>query len=38
MVFVGKHEGLRPLGIPRRKLDNNIKINLQETGWGRGLD
>jgi hypothetical protein len=32
-VLVGKHEGKRPLGKPRRKWDN-IKVDLQKVGWG----
>jgi len=34
MVLVGKPEGRRPLGRPRRRWDNNIKMGLQEMGWG----
>jgi hypothetical protein len=30
---VGKPEGKRPLGRPRRKWENNTKINLRELGW-----
>ena len=34
-VLVGKHEGKRPLGIPRRRWGANIKMDLQEVGcWG----
>jgi len=33
-VLVGKPEGKRPLGRPRRRWD--IKINFQEVGWGHG--
>jgi hypothetical protein len=29
-VFVGKPEGKRPLGIPRRRLEDNVKMDLQE--------
>jgi len=29
-VLMGKIEEKRPLGIPRRKWENNIKIDLQE--------
>ena len=35
-VLVGKHEGKRPLGRPRRRWDDNIKMDLQEVGGGRG--
>ena len=35
---MGKPEGKRPLGRPRRRRDDNIKIDLQEVGWGYGLD
>jgi hypothetical protein len=31
---VGKPEGRRPLGRPRRRWEDNIKINLREVGWG----
>ena len=30
-VLVGKPEGKRPLGRPRRRWENNIKIDLQEV-------
>jgi len=29
-VLVGKPEGKRPLGRPRRKWEDNIKMNIQE--------
>jgi hypothetical protein len=32
-IFVGKLEGRRPLGIPRRRWVNNIKMDLREVGW-----
>jgi hypothetical protein len=35
-VLVGKPEGKRPLGRPRRRLEDNIKMDLQEVGGGRG--
>jgi hypothetical protein len=35
-VLVGKPEGKRPLGRPRRRWEDNIKIDLQEVGGGRG--
>jgi hypothetical protein len=36
MVLVGKPEGKRPLGRPRRRGEDNIKIDLQEVGGSRG--
>jgi hypothetical protein len=33
-LFVGKPEGKRPLGRPRRRWVDNIKMDLGETGWG----
>ena len=36
-VLVGKPEGKRPLGRPRRRWEGNIKMDLQEVGCG-GLD
>jgi len=35
-VLVGKPEGKRPLGSPRRRWEDNIKMDLQEVGVGRG--
>jgi hypothetical protein len=35
-VLVGKPEGKRPLGRPRRRWEDNIRMDLQEVGWGRG--
>jgi hypothetical protein len=35
-VLVGKPEGKRLLGRPRRRWEDNIKMDLQEGGWGRG--
>jgi hypothetical protein len=32
-IFVGRSEGRRPLGRPKRKWENNIKIHLQEVEW-----
>jgi len=34
---MGKPEGKRPLGIPRRKCEDNIKMDFQEVGCG-GMD
>jgi hypothetical protein len=31
-VLVGRLEGKRPLGRPRRKWEDNIKIDLREIG------
>ena len=36
-VLVGKPEGKRPLGRPRRRWEDNIKMNFQEVG-GAGMD
>jgi hypothetical protein len=33
MVLVGKSEGKRPLGRPRRRWEVNIKMDLREIGW-----
>ena len=33
-VLVGKPEGKRPLGRPRRRWENNIEMDLQEVGRG----
>jgi hypothetical protein len=35
-VLVGKPEGKRPLGKQRRGWEDNIKMDLQEVGRGRG--
>jgi hypothetical protein len=34
---VGKPERMRPLGKPRRRWKNNIKMDLEEVEWG-GID
>jgi hypothetical protein len=36
-ILVGKPEGKIPLGRPRRRWVNNIKMDLREIGWN-GLD
>jgi hypothetical protein len=36
-ILVGKPEGRRPLGRPRRKWVDNIKMDLREIGWN-GMD
>jgi hypothetical protein len=33
-VLVGKPEGRRPLGRPRRTWEDNIRMDLQEVGCG----
>jgi hypothetical protein len=33
-LLVGKPEGRRPLGRPRRRWVNNIRTNIVEVGWG----
>ena len=35
-MLVGKPEGKRPLGRPRRRCEDNIKMDLEEVGGGRG--
>jgi hypothetical protein len=38
-ALVGKPEERRPLGRPRRRWEDNIKMDLREVGWGgHGLD
>ena len=32
-VLVGRPEGKRPLGRPRHRWEENIKMALQEVGW-----
>jgi hypothetical protein len=36
-IFVGKPEGKRPLGRPRHRWVDNIKMYLRDIGWG-GMD
>jgi hypothetical protein len=36
-ALVGKPEGRKPLGRPRRRWEDNIKIKLREVGWA-GMD
>jgi hypothetical protein len=33
-ILVGKPEGRRPLGRPRRRWEDNIKMDLREIGFG----
>jgi len=37
-VLAGKPEGKRLLGRPRGRWEDNNKMDLQEVGWGHGLD
>jgi hypothetical protein len=39
-ILVGRPEGRRPLGIPRLKLEDDIKMDVQDVGRGAwtGLD
>jgi hypothetical protein len=32
-ILVGKPDGKRPLGRPRRRCVDNIKMDLREVGW-----
>jgi hypothetical protein len=36
-ILVGKSDGRRPQGRPRRRRVDNIRMNLRETGWD-GMD
>jgi hypothetical protein len=36
-ILVRRSEGRRQLGRPRRRWEDNIKMDLQEVGWG-GMD
>jgi hypothetical protein len=37
-ILVGKPEGKRPLGRPRRRWKDNIRIDLRKIRWECGLD
>jgi len=37
-ILVEKPEGKRPLGRPKCRQKDNIRMDLQEMGWGWGLD
>jgi hypothetical protein len=37
-ALVEKPEGKRPLGRPRRRWEDNIKMDFQDVGRGLGLD
>jgi hypothetical protein len=34
MVLAGRPEGKRPFGRPRHRWEDNIKMDLQDVGWG----
>jgi hypothetical protein len=36
-ILTGTHTGKRPLGRPRRRWEDNIRMNLKEIGIGIGL-
>jgi hypothetical protein len=36
-MLVGKSERKRPLGRPRRRWEDNIRIDVREIGW-EGVD
>jgi hypothetical protein len=33
-ILVGRPEGRRPLGRPKGRWEDNIKMDLKEVGWG----
>ena len=33
-IVIVTHEGRRPLGTPRKRWEVNIKIFVQDVGWG----
>jgi hypothetical protein len=37
-ILVGKPKGKGPLGRIRSRWEENIKMDLQEVQWGRGMD
>jgi hypothetical protein len=37
-VLVGKPEGKRPLGRPRRRWKDGIRMDLREVDWGCRMD
>jgi hypothetical protein len=32
-IWVGKHEGKRPIGRPRCRWEDNIRMDLTDIGW-----
>jgi hypothetical protein len=37
-ILMGEPVGKRSLVRPRRRWEDNIKMDLQEVGWGHGLE
>jgi hypothetical protein len=37
-VLMGKPEGKKPVGRPRRRYEDGIRMDLREIGWGCRLD
>jgi len=37
-VLMGRPDGKRALGRPRHRWEDNITMDLQEVGWGYGMD
>jgi hypothetical protein len=37
-ILMREREGRSPLGRPRRRWKDNIKMDLREVGWGNGLN
>jgi len=37
-ILSGRPEGRKPLGIPRCRGEDNIKMYLENVGWGHRLD
>jgi hypothetical protein len=37
-VLVGKPEGKKPLGRPRRRWEDGIRMDLREIDWGEGVE
>jgi len=33
-IVMVTHEGRRPLGTPRKRWEDNMKMDIQEVGWG----
>jgi hypothetical protein len=33
-IFVGRPEGRRPLGRPRHRWEDTVKMDIKEVGWG----